>query len=97
MIYHVTTKAQWEAAKLMGRFEVPSLQLEGFIHMSKADQVAGVLERYYKNVSDLLILHVDESKLHADLRYELSPSLNQEFPHVFGAVKLDAVMEVEEI
>ena len=97
MIYHVTTKAQWEAAKLLGRFEVPSLQLEGFIHMSKAEQVAGVLERYYKNITDLLILHVDESKLTAELRYELSPSLKEEFPHVFGAVNLDAVIEVEEI
>lgn len=97
MIYHVTTISVWEDAKNKGFFEVPSLKEEGFIHMSKEDQVAGVLERYYKGVSDLILLHVDESRLIAELKYELSPSINQEFPHVFGPVNLDAVISVENI
>lgn len=94
MIYHVTTQQQWEQAKKDGYFEVASLKLEGFIHMSQSHQVAGVLERYYKNVPDLVLLHVDESKLTHELKYEWSPSVHQEFPHVFGPINLDAVVDI---
>lgn len=94
MIYHVTTKAEWEKALSIGKYEAPSLFTEGFIHMSQKDQVAGVLDRYYKGVSNLVLLYVDENFLSAELKYELSPSLNQEFPHLFGALNVEAVVNV---
>ena len=97
MIYHVTTKSQWEDAKSKGFYEVESLQTEGFIHMSKIDQVEGVLNRYYQNVPNLVLLHVEETKLIAEIKFELTPSVNQEFPHVFGAINIDAVVKVEAI
>ncbi len=96
MIYHVVTRQSWEAARQQGFYEAASLALEGFIHCSKKEQVAGVLERYYKNQTDLLLLHIEESKLTAPLKYELAPSVNEEFPHVFGRINLDAVVDVEE-
>ena len=94
MIYHVTTKSEWEKAVSAGKYEAPSLFTEGFIHMSQKDQVAGVLDRYYKGVGDLVLLHVDESMLSAELKYELSPSINQEFPHLFGTLNVEAVVNV---
>lgn len=94
MIYHVTTKAEWEKALSIGKYEAPSLFSEGFIHLSKEDQVSGVLERYYNGVDNLVLLHVDESMLSAELKYELSPSVNQEFPHLFGALNVEAVVNV---
>ena len=78
-------------------YEAPSLVTEGFIHLSKKEQVAGVLQRYYKNVTELLLLHVDENKLSAELKCELATSVNEEFPHLFGRLNLDAVVEVSEI
>lgn len=97
MIFHVSKKADWDQAKQQGYFEVPSLQLEGFIHMSQQHQISGVLDRYYKEATDLLLLHVDESRLTSSVKYELSPSLNESFPHVFGPINLDAVVHVEPI
>ena len=58
MIYHVTTAAEWNNAQSKGFYEVASLHSEGFIHMSKKEQVAGVLERYYKNVPELISLNI---------------------------------------
>jgi uncharacterized protein (DUF952 family) len=78
----------------IGKYEAPSLHSEGFIHLSKQNQVSGVLERYYKGVSDLVLLHVDETLLSAELKYELSPSVNEEFPHLFGALNVEAVVNV---
>jgi uncharacterized protein (DUF952 family) len=43
------------------------------------------------------LLHVDESKLTAELKYELAASVNEEFPHLFGRLNLDAVVEVSDI
>lgn len=97
MIYHVVNTKSWQNALQQGFYEAPSLALEGFIHTSKAEQVAGVLERYYKGQTGLLLLHIEENKLTAPLKYELAPSVNEEFPHIYGALNLDAVVKVEEI
>ena len=97
MIYHVSTAKEWQTALQQGFYEVPSLTTEGFIHCSKMEQVAGVLERYYKDQTGLLLLHIDESKLSAPLKYELAPSVNEEFPHIYGRLNLDAVVEIEKL
>jgi uncharacterized protein (DUF952 family) len=97
MIYHVVTAANWQNALQQGFYEADSLALEGFIHTSKAEQVAGVLQRYYKGQSNLLLLHIDETKLTAPLKYELAPSVNEAFPHIFGRLNLDAVVKIENL
>ncbi len=97
MIYHVLPKAQWLLAQEAGLYEAASLATEGFIHASKAHQVAGVLERYFNGKNDLLLLHIDEYKLSVPLIYELSPSINEEFPHIYGPINLDAVTKTESI
>ena len=92
MIYHVITAGNWKAALAQGYYEADSLATEGFIHASNESQVKGVLERYYQNQTNLLLLHIDETKLTAELKYELAPSVNEEFPHVFGRLNIDAVI-----
>ena len=52
IIYHITTKHNWEIAIANNFYEAPSLQIEGFIHCSTKEQVAGGLDRYYKVVSN---------------------------------------------
>ena len=94
MIYHVVPRARWKAALIQGFYEADSLATEGFIHASKEGQVKGVLERYYHGQTDLLLLHIDENKLSAELKYELAPSINEEFPHIFGRLNTDAVIKV---
>lgn len=95
MIYHVTTKDDWQQALTAGEYTHPSLATEGFIHSSQMAQVPGVLDRYYKGKTDLVLLHIDESKLIPALKYELAPSVNEEFPHIFGPINLDAVVNIQ--
>jgi uncharacterized protein (DUF952 family) len=93
MIYHVVTAPQWQLALQQGFYAADSLVAEGFIHASKEEQVKGVLERYYQNVPDLLLLHIDETRLKAELKYELAPSVNEAFPHIYGRLNIDAVVK----
>ena len=97
MIYHVVTKEKWQQSLEDGFYEADSLATEGFIHASKENQVTGVLERYYHGQVGLLLLHIDESKLVPVLKYELATSINEEFPHIFGRLNLDAVINVFEL
>ncbi len=93
MIYHVTKKQAWQKALQKGFYEAASLSTEGFIHTSTLPQVAGVLNRYYKNEVDLILLHIDESKLTSPVKYEMAPSVNELFPHIFGPININAVIK----
>jgi uncharacterized protein (DUF952 family) len=95
-IYHVTTKEEWNTAQQQGFYAAPSLETEGFIHCSRAEQTDGVLQRYFAGKKDLVKLTIDTGKLTSPLQYDLSPSTGEEFPHVYGPVNLDAVTAVEE-
>ena len=97
IIYHVTAKRNWEIAEQEGFYLAPSLETEGFIHCSEEQQVKGVLERYYKGKTDLVKLVIDTTRLKAELKYELAPSVKEEFPHVFGPINVDAVVSTEVI
>jgi uncharacterized protein (DUF952 family) len=95
LIYHLTTQHEWKQALSKGFYEAPSLAEEGFIHCSTEQQVAGVLQRYFKGRSGLVKLTIDTDKLTAPLRYELAPSVQEEFPHIYGSINLDAVIATE--
>ena len=95
IIYHVTTAHEWQAAQEKGCYEAPSMATEGFIHCSDEGQVAGVLERYFAGKQDLVKLVIDTNRLQHRLQYDLSPSVNEAFPHVYGPINLDAVIAVE--
>ncbi len=97
LIYHVTSKQEWKDALQNNFFETPSLKIEGFIHCSNAEQVQGVLERYYKGKTDLVKLVIDTTKLTNKLQFDFSASVNEEFPHVYGVLNIDAVIDVVEI
>jgi len=97
MIYHVLSKLNWQKAMQQGFYEAESLAAEGFIHASKEEQVTGVLERYFKGQAGLVLLHIDEHKLTSPFTYVFSSSVNEEFPHIFGKLNLDAVLKIQEI
>jgi uncharacterized protein (DUF952 family) len=94
IIYHVTTAAEWKSAREKGSYEAASLKTEGFIHCSEQHQVAGVLERYFKNKTGLVKLVIDTSKLTSRYVQEWSPSLRDTFPHIYGPVNSDAVIDI---
>ena len=94
VIYHVTTAVDWEAAKARGFYIHPSLNEEGFIHCSQENQVAGVLARYFEGKTNLVKLVIDTDKLTSKYIFDWSPSTHDTFPHIYGPINLDAVLDV---
>lgn len=96
LIYHIVPVAHWKQQQGKPDYEAASLGTEGFIHLSQREQVAGTLSRYYQNVPDLLLLHIDTDKLTHELKYE--PATNNElFPHLYGPINKDAIVRTEQL
>lgn len=96
-IYHITTQLQWYKALQLGYYEADTLAKEGFMHCSTADQVAGVLERYYQGATGLVKLTIQKDKVDRPLVFELAGSINEVFPHIHGPLNLTAVVAVSAI
>jgi uncharacterized protein (DUF952 family) len=97
IILHIISRADWQQAERDGVYHAPSLDHEGFIHFSTPDQVVRVANMFYKGQPDLVLLVVDPAKVSAELRYEAPaeyPDSSERFPHIYGALNLDAVIRV---
>jgi uncharacterized protein (DUF952 family) len=97
VIYHIATVADWEQALVDGEYTTSSrgrtLAEEGFIHASTAGQVAWVANSFYAGVTDLLLLLIDTDKLGSLLRYDPVPGRDESFPHIYGPLSPDAVVD----
>ncbi len=98
MIYHLAQAQHWEAAVRSGSYAQSTigatLEDEGFIHASTAQQWPATRARFYAEVAEpLVLLEIDEERLTAPLRWEVGdPSTGERFPHVYGVLNVDAVV-----
>jgi len=92
VIFKIVPGADWLAAEREGYFEGSEHdRRDGFIHFSTASQLAETLARHYAAMDDLWLLAVDETNLGPVLRWEISTSRGQRFPHLYGALETSAV------
>lgn len=95
MLFHIVEVETWRRLSGGADYQPSSLEAEGFIHLSTAEQLAGTIERFYSGRDDLLVLQIDAGVLTAELRFE--PADGDHFPHLFGPLELDAVVAVDDI
>ena len=97
-IFHVTAATDWRAAQATGAYRLStrgrSLEDEGFIHASYANQVTRVANAIYRGVHGLVLLVIDCQRVAAPVRDENLDGGDERFPHIYGALNLDAVIEV---
>ncbi len=98
-IFHIALAAEWEAAHEAGSYTTStrgrSLAEVGFIHCSHEDQWRQVRRDVYGDeTAPLVMLVIDTDRLTAPLRVEDVPGSDRPFPHVYGPLNLDAVVEV---
>jgi uncharacterized protein (DUF952 family) len=96
-IYHIAEAADWAQAQRDGQYTISTrgrtLAEEGFIHASTAEQVPLVAGAYYRGVPDLVLLVIDTERVRPELRYEQVPGQPNPYPHIYGPLNLDAVLE----
>lgn len=99
MIFHIARQSLWDAAVADGHYRQSTvdrtLEDEGFIHASDADQVQGVADRYYQHVPEpLVLLVIDPERLDVDLVRESPPGRDEAYPHIYGPLPISAVVQV---
>lgn len=100
LIYHLATRADWDEAQERGAYTTSThgvtLEQEGFIHASRADQWEGVRDRYYRDVDEpLVLLEIDTDLLDVPWVEEPpAPGVDETFPHIYGPLKPAAVVAV---
>jgi uncharacterized protein (DUF952 family) len=105
LILHLTSRAEWLAAQQTGEYRSPGLESEGFIHCSTEQQIVQVANSFYAGRYGLVLLEIDSSRLKPELRWEPPahptsqadlPPTEELFPHIYGAINIDAVIRVIE-
>ncbi len=91
-LFHLVEPELWSALDPAASYAPPSLDQEGFIHLSTREQVEATAARFYARLPALLVIELDPARFLAELRYELADG--QRFPHLYGPLNLDAVLSV---
>jgi len=92
MLFHIVSVADW-----VGRAETyapSSFDADRFIHCSKSNQIEAVAKRLFRGRADLLLLTIDPNRVHAPIRYENLEGGDEQFPHIYGPLNVDAVVTV---
>ncbi|GAA4229056.1 uncharacterized protein (DUF952 family) [Streptosporangium album] len=94
-ILHLALAADWDTAQTAGEYRISTLgrtiEQEGFIHAcADHHQLNGVVQRFYRNVTDpLVLLSIDPTRL--DVRLETGGDSPETFPHIYGPLPITAV------
>lgn len=96
IILHACTKDEWEKSFVQGSFETLSLKSQGFIHCSEMDTILRVANSHWNGRRDLILLVIDASKVKSEVKFEPDPESGTLYPHIYGPLNTDAVIEVKE-
>lgn len=102
-IFHIATLADWQQAQESGAYTTSTrgvtLEQEGYIHASRADQWEGVRAAFYADVTEpLVVLEIDTDLLGVPVVEEVpAPGMTERFPHVYGAITPAAVVGVTDL
>ncbi|TCN42655.1 uncharacterized protein (DUF952 family) [Kribbella orskensis] len=100
LILHIAFVEQWEAAHRAGSYRMSTRgkSLDDgatFIHASRPEQVSLVANFVYADATEpLCLLVIDTERLVSALCDEDLDGIGMSFPHIYGPLNLDAVVDV---
>lgn len=95
-VYKSLTIPQWDAFQKDKVFKGSPLDIQdGFIHMSREEQLPGVLQKFMSDEDEVVIAKIDTQKLKDTLIFEANRPGGDQYPHLYGTLSLDAVEGVE--
>jgi len=99
IIFHIAPQEAWakrEDQSAVGYYRPERFAIEGFIHCSTPDQVIKVADIRFRGQTGLVLLCLDTDKVTAEIRYENLEGGQELFPHIYGEINTDAVVQVAE-
>jgi uncharacterized protein (DUF952 family) len=99
IIFHIARQAAWtkrEEHSEVGYYRPEMFPVDGFVHCSTSDQVVKVADLRFRGQPGLVLLCIDTDKVRAEIRYENLEGGRELFPHIYGEINTDAVVQVVE-
>ncbi len=96
MLFHIVDREEWSRAIRSGSYQPDLLISEGFIHCSDIHKIIFVANEFYRGVKNLALLHIEERKVLAEIKWEDLGGFDYEYPHIYGPLNIDAVVAVQE-
>ena len=93
-IFHFISESDFEKYLSDTQLIVPSLQSQGFIHCSLAEQVIQVAKAIAPERKDLILLEIEETKVIPRIIYENLEGGEKLFPHIYGPLNEDAIIAI---
>ena len=93
LLFHITTKEDWKQFNNSGSYEPESLESQGFIHCSTGEQVEDTANRLFAGEDEILLLVIDATTLHEDIKYEKSEDTGDKFPHLYSPLNTNAIID----
>jgi len=99
LIFHMAQPEHWQAAVQSGSYTESTrgrtLESEGFIHCSLAEQVEIVADLVYGDYAgELVLLVIDTALVGSEIRFENLHGGPMLFPHIYGPLPVSAVIDV---
>jgi len=88
---HIVERGRWETFADADEYTHPTLDEQGFVHLSAPDQVPAVAQSNFLDADDPVVLVLDREHLEG-VRYEEQPTGG--YAHVYGPIGTDAVVDV---
>lgn len=95
-IFHITTRAEWEAAVPAGEYLPAAFAAEGFIHCSYGRQVEATARRHFAGRTGLVVLEIDRAAVPSPIVDENLSGGAELFPHIYGPLPAGAVVTVRD-
>ena len=92
--FKILTAGQWAQFELDGVFRGAPVDLvDGYIHLSTADQLQETLDKHFAGQVGLVIAEINLEALGDTVRWEVSRG-DALFPHIYGILPVSAVLGV---
>ena len=99
-LFHIALPEDWERERARGRYTRSTrgrhLDEVGFVHLSFGHQLEATANRYFGDVDHVVLLTIDPRRCDGAVVVEPGAgTVDDAFPHLYGALPVDAVVAVD--
>ena len=93
ILIHLIEREDWESAREENPLFQKSFIQFGFVHCCLPDQTESVLSQWFAGNNEVIAVEIDSEKLKFPLVFENLEGGNEDFPHIYGPVNIDAIVK----
>ncbi|MBN1914630.1 MAG: DUF952 domain-containing protein [Parachlamydiales bacterium] len=92
-LYKILSLRNWQATQSRKNIQL-SAKDDSFIHCSAQDQLERIIEKYWADAAQLVVLKIDSNKLEGRLVFETNPGGTTKYYHLYdGFIPFHSIVE----